>query len=225
MRSRVPFFRARHSCDRSRLDPITGKKSDACMSIFVVDGAGLIYELMCPNFSLISIDDVTQFDQCTAPTPDFSARVGDLPLPTSQRHSARNNSLHAHSVPQAPDIVGRELAKSQGKYSPPHQQYGGASKRSVTANQEENKQQPTGAAATGLRWSSWRRLQDREYMRTSLFPAVGRLAGADGLVLDLGVQSYSADDRLLANVSQKQWCDGRGSNCSVRTVNEAPAKC
>ena len=179
--ARVPFFRARHGCDRHRV--INGKPTDSCMSVFIADEhTGQIYEAMCYAFSVLGVDDLPEFDQCLHPAAEFSARVARVAAPVLAAEPER-----APSVPAATSY----------------------SKRAVTSNLEENRHQPHGPEATGLRWPSWHRLQDREHMRTVTFPLAGRLAGDAGLVLDLGVQAYSADDRTLAGVPADRWyfCD------------------
>ena len=46
---------------------------------------------------------------------------------------------------------------------------------------------------------------DRAYMRETMLPLAGRLAGTDGDVLDVGYMAFNADDAKLAHLLPERW--------------------
>ena len=69
------------------------------------------------------------------------------------------------------------------------------------------KRQKSGADDTGkgISDSRWSSELDRQYMKSEMFPRAGKLAGADGKVLDVGYMQMNADDSRLAGVDASRW--------------------
>lgn len=195
-RDGIPFFHGKHGCGRQRV--VAGRRVDSCISLFMQDtSAGIVYEAMCFQFSLLSIDNVEEFDQCKPVSPRLSAAAHAVEAPPPTLYESRSREHALDSMTPATQAMW-QLAQGQ------------LSEHAVSTNLKENQGQPRGRANTGLHWTSWHNLQDREYMRKRLFPYVGQLVqGPEDIVLDLGVRAYNADDRKLAHVSAAQWyfCD------------------
>lgn len=79
----VPFARARHGCDNTGHIYTNPKSRDSCLSIFVRDDAGIVYEFMCHSFSADDVHDVFPWDMCGEPSTSFSAHVEEVPAPVS----------------------------------------------------------------------------------------------------------------------------------------------
>ena len=79
----VPFSRARHGCDNAGHTYTNPKSPDSCLSIFVRDDAGIVYEFMCHSFSADDVHDVFPWDMCGEPSASFSTHVGEVPAPLS----------------------------------------------------------------------------------------------------------------------------------------------